>query len=347
MDNLSMNAAIRVPLLLLTDHDAFAPTWYSGDGQSKVPLRWDTKDVLNALYVTMPMIEPDGKAMWDSLQSRYARSFNLLGALHSRAGFAAMTNFAELSSDYLLQQTSFANGWTVVANFDSTTRSANGITLPTKGFLAQGGGERIERNILDGAERSRVRLSDRWFLDPEGTTATVDGIRTSGSVFMRRENDTTVLLSFVGTQSSVDILPLQLAWPATQLRAVQRNNGASMALTDAGSGWLHLDNGGQRFVNLIGDFGAFIPAQTLNHTSSFTFNSLRMNAGNQLSWNQRTQGTASIQVLQANGKIVAQQKVPGVQGANQIKLPKRSGVMLVQLCTPDGCAVRSFTQGIR
>ena len=99
MDSLSMDPSIRVPLLLLADHDAFAPSWYTGDGQSKVPLRWDDKDAWNILYATMPLIMPQGDTMWVAHQVRYLRSAALGGGVHSRCGFAEMTSWKELTTD--------------------------------------------------------------------------------------------------------------------------------------------------------------------------------------------------------------------------------------------------------
>ena len=93
--------------------------------------------------------------------------------------------------------------------------------MPGKGYLATNGNELVERMNLDGAVRSRLHFQDRWFLDPEGSQASIDGVRTSDAVFLRKENDTTLLLSLPGSQSCVDFLPSQLPWPATRLATLE------------------------------------------------------------------------------------------------------------------------------
>jgi len=342
MDKLSMNAATRIPLLPLTDHDAFSPTWYSGDGMSKVPLRWDTKDALSALYVTMPLIVPSGRAMWDSLQSRYMRSINLLGSLHSRCGFAAMIDFKELTTDYLVQQTKFSNGWTVTANFDTVDRTTGTEVIPANGFLAQGGDERIERTYLNGKIRSRVRLQDRWFLDPEGSLAEVDGIRTEGALFMRKENDSTLLLSFVGTQNYVDISPTRLPWPATHIRAVLYQKDSTITVSDVGSNWLHLIREGNLFIRLIGDYSTWKASPISDHSKRSMNFTPKIRANHIIEWEQTTAGFTTLQVMKPNGQIVFRKTVSGARGMNQYYLPSIHGVCILHLQTPDGAHTQNI-----
>jgi hypothetical protein len=339
MDSLSMTPSIRVPLLPLATHDAFAPTWYTGDGQSKVPLRWDEKDVWNALYSTMPLLMPSGRSMWDSLRVRYLRSANLLGALHLRTGFEPMTGFADLSADGKVQRTTFANGWTVSANFDAVTRSEAGVPISPMGFVATGNGERIERSMLDSATRSRVRLSDRWFLDPEGTIATVDGIRTDGAVFLRPQGDTAMLVSFVGDQDHVDILASGLPWPATGLSAQILGTTTSVPLADVGSSWVRLAKvGSDRFYLLKGSFGPISSVQPASRTS-IGLVVLRSGAGWECVWSQDVASPARVAVVDASGRILFSHSTAGLAGSNRLSIPASGGPAWIRIRTASGSAI--------
>jgi hypothetical protein len=331
MDSLSMTASIRVPLLPLATHDAFAPTWYTGDGQSKVPLRWDDKDAWNALYATMPLIMPVGRRMMDSLRVRYLRSANLLGDLHSRCGFEAMTDFAVISADRLVQRTTFANGWTVSANFDAISRTEAGFALPSKGFVATGNGERIERTVLDGAVRSRARMSDRWFLDPEGSLATLDGVRTDGATYLRKDSDTSLLLSLVGDQDHVDILPGSLPWPSATLRANLWGTSTPVSLVDAGSGWSRLSKTGtNRFYRISGTFGGFTGLKSVNRTKS-GLHVVRAGSGWECRWTQDAAGPVHVVMFQANGRSRWSRDIVASIGANSLSLPNSGGPAWIRL----------------
>lgn len=253
MDSLSMDPSIRVPLLPLASHDGFAPTWYTGDGQSKVPQRWDDKDAWNALYATMPLIMPQGRRMWDSLRIRYLRSINLLSAIHGRMGFAKMTDFQFLSADRKVQRTSFEAGWTVEANFDGVDRTEGSQTLPPKGFIATDGRERIERTRKNGQILSSVRLSDRWYVDPEGSRVEIDGVSTAGPVLLRREGDSILQVTLVGDQSEIVLDPAALPWPATFTSAQREFDGAPIAMTADAAGRIVLSKAaGGSFFRLKG-----------------------------------------------------------------------------------------------
>lgn len=263
MDSLSMDPAIRVPLLPLASHDGFAPTWYTGDGQSKVPLRWDDKDAWNALYATMPLIMPQGRRMWDSLRTRYLRSINLLSAIHGRLGFAKMTDFQFLSTDRKVQRTRFEAGWTVEANFDGVDRSEGTQPLPPKGFLATDGRERIERTRANGQMLSIVRLSDRWFVDPEGNREVeLDGVSTKGPVLLRREGDSILHVTLVGDQSEIALAPAALPWPSTFTSVQREFDGAAVAMQPDANGRIVLSRAaGGSFFRLKGHVSRLRPQQ--------------------------------------------------------------------------------------
>lgn len=329
MDTLSMAPARRVPLLPLATHDAFAPTWYTGDGQSKVPARWDRKDAWNALYATMPLLQPRDRAMWDSLESRYLRTANLLGPWLERTGFVAMTGFERLSDDRAVQRTAFAGGWTATANLGGSDAAADGAVLPPDGFLATDGTERIERGYLDGAVRSRARLSDRWFLDPEGSEAVLDGIRTGGALLLARTADTVVRVSFVGGQSRVAFEPSALPWPATRLAARVLGGGA-VALADS-SGWSVLTRSGtKRFYELTGDFGA-LTASVARGAGVAPPRLVRSGSAWICRWTQAEAGTVRLSLATVDGRIRSRRTLRVGSGVQEVRLEAPRGAVWLEV----------------
>lgn len=336
MDSLSMDPVFRVPMLPLVDHDAFASTWYSGDGQSKVLERWDDKDAWNVLYGTMPLLHPKTRRMWDTLETRYLRTINVLGSLLSRCHFEPMTAYREFSTDRKVQGTSFGNGWTISVNFDSRVRSEAGVSLPAKGYLATNGSERIERTSLAGAVRTRVSLTDRWYLDPEGSEATLDGVRSSGAVLLRRLDDTTLALSFAGKQAYVDISPFQLPWKTSSIRALKRGTGAAIRLGDQGGGWYRLDTATSgRFVILRGRFEASLSPRK-PYPAALAWKVLSGMETRTLQWSQLRQGNVSVDVVDIAGRKMLSRVMDVAPGDNQLALPKTGSALFVRLRTDDG-----------
>lgn len=346
MDSMSLDPALRVPLLPLTDHDAFAPTWYTGDGQSKVPSRWDDKDAWNILYATMPLIQPVDRTMFDSLRPRYLRSVIAVGALLTKCQFEPMTGWDVLSEDRRVQRARYGNGWTVDVNFDKLARQDAGMALPAKGWYASGAGESVERTVLDGAVRTRVRMADRWFLDPEGTSATLDGVRTAGAVFIKREDDSTLSLSLLGVQSQVELSAASLPWASTSLRAFRRGGGGtSVALSDMGDGWARLSApAGERFFLLRGNFGDF---QKLG-VSRGGLSGLalqRSPRGWRLRWFQESAGIVALARFDVRGNRLISHRVAGVEGLNTLDLTSSSTPTWIRITTPSGTRVLAIPPG--
>lgn len=344
IDSLSFEPIRRVPLMCLFDHDAFAPTWYTGDGQSKIPLRWDDKDAWGALYGIMPLILPNGRAMWDSLRIRYLRSIHLGSALHERYGFERMTEFTPLTSDWKMQKTGFGNGWNVWANFDTVSRSSQAITLPGKGFLATNGIERVERTTLDGARRSRVLLSDRLFIDPEGTTTTLNGVKTSGSVYIHKLNDTTLELAFLGDQNSIQISPSSLPWKGSSIRAYEQSSNTGLNLSQPSNGWLQIDRvGASPFYVLHGLFGKFAAETAAIRKEPIDLRIERGTGKTKLRWNQNIAGDVEIQVRRINGSLANSTHLTGNVGPNSTSLDSEPGISIIRILTPDGAQTTSFS----
>jgi len=318
MDALSMDPAVRVPLLPLADHDAFAPTWYSGDGQSKVPARWDRKDAWNALYATMPLLQPTDRAMWDSLRPRYLRSGIVLAAIHSRCGFAAMTGFEERTADRTLQRTSFDNGWTVAANFADRIQEIDGTALPPDGFVATGPGGSVSRQILSGSEAWSVRLDDRWYLDPAGRSLELDGVRTAGPVFLRRTSDSTLELAILGDQESIDLLPGALPWASSFL-------ASTSDLQTLPDGWRRLHRTASGLDLLRGRFDTGTrPAPAPPGLP--TLRLVPRPSGMGLRWFQAQAGEARLEVRALDGSLAWSGRIAARQGANALDIPVALGL---------------------
>ncbi len=146
---LTAGAAHRVPLFELVFHDCHQASWYTGDGMTKVPAAWDAKDLLCLLYGTMPLWMPDAD-LWKKHRDRFLDSYRTVNAVGAAIGAARMTNHEFLTTDRLVQRTTYASGHVITANFgdrDYAMRDAKGVTLhlPKFGFLADGPGLNLRR----------------------------------------------------------------------------------------------------------------------------------------------------------------------------------------------------------
>lgn len=332
MDSLSMTPSLRVPLLPLTSHDGFAPTWYTGDGQSKVPARWDDKDLWNLLYGTMPLIMPATRKMWDTLSLRYMRTIVAVGASLRRSHFAPMTGWERLSADAMVQRGVFGGGWTVTVNFDARARSEGGIELPPKGYSAGDGTESVERREVSGAVRTLVRLRDRWYLDPEGKPTRADGVAADRPVFLARLDDSTLSLVLPGGADSLRLRPDSLPWPASGLRVLKADG--SPFPSQAAEPDLVVRPGGERFLLLRGALSAWRvgtvprlrgPAPRLRREGDSWL----------LAWHQDADAGARIRMVDAAGRQLLSRSVDGRPGWNEIRLPRSASMGWILLDGPE------------
>ncbi len=329
-DALSFDPSRRVPLLLLANHDGFAPTWYSGDGQSKVPARWDAKDAWNILYGTMALIAPKGRAMWDTLQGRYLRTILLVGAAHDRYGFEPMVDFLPVSDDWRLQKTFFGNGWTSLANLDTLPRILASDTLAGNGFLASGGNERIGRILSGGIPLNFLELSDRWFVDPEGANVNWDGIRTSGGVSMVRSGDSTIQLAFTSGQNSIDLHPGLLPWPAPSVRVFQSGTSSEIGIPLA-NGWNRIDRRASPFFTLRGAFGAFRTGPKAGRMCVDPLRVLAGKGGLELRWSQSEPMEFHLEIFRLDGSRVHSFRQSGLVGENRLQIRVTPGILVARL----------------
>ena len=250
----NMNPARRIPLHGLVYHDVHVPTWYTGDGLSKVPAFWDEKDLFNILYASMPLVMPPSAAYWQQHRERFLTSMLLTSAVFRECGFARMLEHRFLTANRRVQETRFDNGWTVAVNFDAADFAYGNRTLPAKGFVASDGVRSVYRAKESGHVRAVVDLDDRLFVQAYGQEVTVRGVRVNGAVLLKKDGES-LLLSFIGDQPFVDLQPQDLPWPLQQMAAFTRKDRHPVPLQDLGNGWFRLrKHQDELFYRLEGDF---------------------------------------------------------------------------------------------
>lgn len=236
----NINPQQRIPLHALIYGDAYMPTWYTGDGMSKVPKVWDDKDLINILYGSMPLIMPPNINYWHNNSERYLTSYHLVTGVTRNTGFQQMQQHTFLTANKNVQQSTYKNGWTVVVNFDSSINyTYKGKVLPPKGFYAGNGTQEVFRKIMKSNIIAISSLSTRLFINPYSKTQTYKGVRSKGSVLLDKKDDS-ILLSFEGSQGTVDIQPQQLPWPVNNIKVFVRNTNDEVALTPLANGWYRL-----------------------------------------------------------------------------------------------------------
>lgn len=237
----NIKPAIRVPLHGLTYHDVHIPTWWTGDGATRVPDYWDDKNLWNILYGTMPLYLPSGRKYWNENFEKFIDGYHLISAITRNVGYEKMTSHQFITTDWKVQKTTFANGWNIVANFDSLPYAWNGKVLAPKGFYAsdEKGNEVYklseQGNIIDWAF-----ADGRIFFNPHGTEIAKNGVRTTGSVFIKNYGEY-LLVSFIGNQNYVDLNASMLPYNISNIYKVYDwFTGIPISLIDAGGGWKKL-----------------------------------------------------------------------------------------------------------
>jgi len=133
-----LGQAYRLPLWELVYHDCVVAQWYWGDYNNKLPALWDKRDLFNALYGTPPMFMFDRK-LWEANKDRFVASYKATCPVARATGYSEMTDHRFLTPERSVQQTTFANGVTVTANFgDTPYRLPDGTELAAKKSHATG-----------------------------------------------------------------------------------------------------------------------------------------------------------------------------------------------------------------
>lgn len=106
----------RMPLWELVYHDCTVSYWYWGDYNNKLPSLWEKRDLFNALYGVPPMFLFTQQT-YPEIKERLFQSGKTAMATAEKTGWHEMTSFDVISKDRTVQQTAFANGLRVTANF--------------------------------------------------------------------------------------------------------------------------------------------------------------------------------------------------------------------------------------
>jgi hypothetical protein len=235
----NINPGVRAPLHGLVYHDVHVPTWYTGDGQSKVPEFWEDKDLWNILYASMPLFAPPNKDYWQKNKEKYLTSYFLAGSVFRACGFAQMSHHQFLDMDRQMQQTDFANGWQVVANFGAAPHAWKEFNLAAKGFYAGNGTEVVYKIVKDSHPVAVTLLEDRLFINPYGQPFEGYGVRSNGSVLLKKEAERFHLV-FIGNQTQIEINPEKLHWPMQNVRFYTLDHATEIKPELLADGWLRI-----------------------------------------------------------------------------------------------------------
>jgi len=237
--DISMNASRRVPLHGLVYHDTHVATWYTGDSATKVPAYRDHKDLFTILYGTMHIFMPGNMERWTENLEHFVTSYHTTSAVFGNVGYERMTSHEMLSPDFMVQKTTFANGWTVVANFGSSEYGYDGKSLAPLGFYAFKGDEEAMKIVENGGTYTAVRLDNRLFLNPYGRKTAFHGVSSTGPVFLSTDGENRLHAAMIGSTEWIDIKPQELPWPAESIRAFSKDGGV-VNMQDVGGGWLRI-----------------------------------------------------------------------------------------------------------
>ena len=237
----NISTAMRIPLHGLVYHDVHIPTWYTGDGASKVPAYWEDKDLWNILYATMPLFMPPSLTYWNDNLEKFITGYHYISTVTRNVGYSKMTDHQFLSADKKMQKTSFDNGWNVVANFDALAHVWNKMTIAPKGFYASAGGtDEAFKLVIDNKTIGCALSGNRLFFNPYGIEANLKGIRSSQSVFMEKFPDY-LLVSFIGKQTYLDLKEVDLPFEIKEITKVtEYYAGTTITLTTQPDGWKRL-----------------------------------------------------------------------------------------------------------
>lgn len=235
----NLNPAMRVPLHGLVYHDVHIPTWYTGDGASKVPSFWDDKDLFNILYASMPLFLPPNRSYWNTNFEKFMTSYHLISSITRNVAFDQMTKHSFLSADRMIQQTEFSGGWQVTVNFDKVPHPFESRQLAAKGFYASDGtGQEVFRIADSGTTLAVASTGNRLFVNPYGAEKTYKGVKTSGTVFLRNDPKG-IHLAFIGNQKTIQFKPSEMVWKLGH--AFSETSGKSIPMTKLADGWLLLN----------------------------------------------------------------------------------------------------------
>lgn len=338
----NISPEMRIPLHGLVYHDVHIPTWYTGDGVSKVPAFWDDKDLWNILYGSMPLFMPPSLAYWNTNIEKFISSYHLVSAVTRNVGYSKMTNHEFLSADLNIQKTTFDNGWNVVVNFDSIAHGWNDLILAPKGFYASGGtvdeAFRLEEN---GKIKAGNISGERLFFNPYGSEQTWKGLRTMQSVFIQKYPDF-LLVSFIGKQNYLDLNVAELPFDVEEIVKVSEYySGSPVSLSDTGNGWKRLNRpSGKSFFKVY-----YKPKSTgiMIDRQDCDFKVYPNPAQNLLTIQKSSSDDGYFSICNPQGQEILKQTVSGIKSQVDIGLLS-SGIYFLSLFQDETRKVRKFVK---
>jgi len=335
----NISTRYRIPLHGLVYHDVHIPTWYTGDGVSKVPAYWEDKDLWNILYGTMPLYLPPSRNYWDSNLEKFVSGYNLMSTVSRNVGYAKMTNHQFLSDDHKLQETDFDNGWKVVANFDSIPRKVDNKMLAGKGFYASAGKkDEAGKLVFDGKTIAWALSGNRLFMNPFGVEASKLGLRSSNSIFMEKFKDY-LLVSFIGKQNYFDFNVAELPFEVKEITKVEEYySSREVNLITTDDGWKRLTRPtGKTFFKLY-----YEPKTTGLETGLLSPDvKIYPNPAQNQLFVEQASGNAHMTICSINGQRLIEKSLSGEKSQVEIGF-LASGVYFLKLVQNGSSEVRKF-----
>jgi hypothetical protein len=126
---------LRIPLFQTAFHDSVITTHHWSRPSLKFPNVRRTDELLELLYNVPPLyhLTPDELEKNSNLLTRHYRFFS---PLHLQTALLPMTSFSWLTSDRLVQKTSFGNAIEMIANFRNVPYT-DGIQIPAQSIVAR------------------------------------------------------------------------------------------------------------------------------------------------------------------------------------------------------------------
>jgi len=189
----------RVPLWELTFGDCTLSTWYWGDSTGHLykvaPELADKKDCYNLLYGTVPLYwlsQPYSFRWSDSaLRLKLLDSYFVTCPVQEQVAFSEMTDYRYLTEDRRVHRSTFANGFTITANFGEEPYVARAggkeYVLPQHGFLATGEGTLAYRALVDGRPVTWVQTPTALYSNTGGAQAGNGLLRGAGQAAVEIE----------------------------------------------------------------------------------------------------------------------------------------------------------------
>ncbi len=125
----------RLPLYQAVFHDAVVTTHHWGNASLKFKDQVATVALLEQLYNVPPLYHLN-HAEWKKHRTHILSHYAFFSPLHRELATQAMTDFHWLTDDRLVQQTTFADGTRIIANFREEPVVVSGIELPARSVVA-------------------------------------------------------------------------------------------------------------------------------------------------------------------------------------------------------------------